>query len=197
MGKIFYLMGKSSSGKDTLYKLLMAEESLGLQPIVQYTTRPIRAGEAEGTEYYFVTEEKLEALQREGKVIESRSYHTCYGIWTYATVHDDRIDLEHGNYLMIGTLQSFCKVKEYFGTDIVLPIMIECDDGVRLQRALDREKAQDEPKYEELCRRFLADAADFSEEHQSEAGIGQVFVNQELESCFAQIKAYITDIADC
>lgn len=194
MGKIFYLMGKSSSGKDTVYKRLMAEEQLGLRPVVQYTTRPIRSGETEGTEYYFVTEEKLNALQEEGKVIESRSYHTCNGVWTYATVCDDGIDLEHRHYLMIGTLQSFQKVKTYFGRDKVLPIMIECDDGVRLQRALDREKVQDKPKYEEMCRRFLADAKDFSKERQLEAGVEQVFLNQELESCLAQIKEYIGEM---
>lgn len=191
MGKIFYLMGKSSSGKDTLYKLLMAEKELALQPIVQYTTRPIRQGEVEGTEYYFVTQDELSRLEAEGKVIESRSYDTCYGIWTYATICDDNIDLTAHHYMMIGTLESFKKVQEYFGRENVIPIMIECDDGIRLQRALDREKSQDEPKYEEMCRRYLADSADFSPKRQREAGIDKVFQNEELEQCCTKIKAYI------
>lgn len=191
MGKIFYLMGKSSSGKDTLYKLLMAEESLALKQIVQYTTRPIRSGEEEGTEYYFVTADELDRLKSDGKIIESRSYDTCYGVWTYATVYDDKIDLIQNNYLMIGTLDSFKKVQAYFGKDAVLPIMIECDDGVRLQRALDREMAQKEPKYEEMCRRYLADASDFSIEKQQSAGIDRVFYNDTLDKCCAEIKQYI------
>lgn len=43
-------------------------------------------------------------------------------------------------------------------------IYIEVEDGERLARALHREGKQEEPRYEEMCRRFLADQVDFSEE---------------------------------
>lgn len=191
MGKIFYLMGKSSSGKDTVYKRLMSEERLSLAPIVQYTTRPIRVNETDGTEYYFVSGQRMEELQNMGKVIEARNYNTCFGIWTYATVQDEHVDLSNQNYLMIGTLESFSKVRAFFGADKVLPLMIECDDGVRLQRALNRERNEEEPKYEEMCRRFLADAVDFSEENKQKAGIGTVFNNEDLEHCLEEISDYI------
>ena len=49
MGKIFYVMGKSASGKDTIYKKLL-ERFPGLKTVVTYTTRPIRDGETEGVE---------------------------------------------------------------------------------------------------------------------------------------------------
>ena len=52
MSNIFYLMGKSSSGKDTLYRKLMEQNRL-LKGIVSYTTRPQRAGETDGKEYFF------------------------------------------------------------------------------------------------------------------------------------------------
>lgn len=52
MGKIVYLMGKSSSGKDTVFKELMKEGTMDLRTIVPYTTRPIRAGEENGVEYF-------------------------------------------------------------------------------------------------------------------------------------------------
>ena len=58
MGKIFYLMGKSSSGKDTIYNKLLQNKKLNLQKIVLYTTRPIRAGEENGIHYYYVDEKK-------------------------------------------------------------------------------------------------------------------------------------------
>ena len=58
------------------------------------------------------------------------------------------------------------------------PIYIEVDDGERLQRALDRERSQDTPQYAEMCRRFLADSADFSEENVARAGIRKRFYNQ-------------------
>lgn len=53
MGKIICLMGKSSSGKDTIYKNLMEDKSLGLRKLIPYTTRPMREGEQEGVEYHF------------------------------------------------------------------------------------------------------------------------------------------------
>ena len=53
MGKIFCVMGKSASGKDTIYRRLMEAPGLGLERIVLYTTRPIRAGEKDGVDYHF------------------------------------------------------------------------------------------------------------------------------------------------
>ena len=47
MGKIFYIMGKSASGKDHIYEALLRNSELGLSPLVLYTTRPIRKNEAE------------------------------------------------------------------------------------------------------------------------------------------------------
>ena len=40
MGRIFYIMGKSSTGKDTVYKRLLESEEGGLRTLVMYTTRP-------------------------------------------------------------------------------------------------------------------------------------------------------------
>lgn len=161
MGKIVYLMGKSSSGKDTIFKELMKEGTMDLRTIVPYTTRPIRAGEENGVEYFFTDEAGFQALKDQGKVIEDRAYDTVYGIWRYFTVDDGQIDLAEQNYLMIGTLEAYTKMIAYFGEEAILPVYIELDDGVRLQRALDRELRQEKPKYEEMCRRFLADSADF------------------------------------
>ena len=80
MGKIVYLMGKSSSGKDTIFKELMKEGTMDLRTIVPYTTRPIRAGEENGVEYFFTDEAGFQALKDQGKVIEDRAYDTVYGI---------------------------------------------------------------------------------------------------------------------
>ncbi len=192
MGKIFYIMGKSSSGKDTIYKKL-SERMPELQRIVPYTTRPIRDGEQEGVEYHFVREDRLREMQEAGRVIEVRAYNTKCGVWTYFTADDGQIDLEKKDYLVIGTLESFQALKKYFGEEKIVPIYIEVDDGVRLSRALEREQREKEPRYEEMCRRFLADSADFSEENLRRAGIWKRFVNMELERCLEEIGAYIKD----
>ncbi|MCR5144518.1 MAG: guanylate kinase [Lachnospiraceae bacterium] len=191
MGKIFCIIGKSSTGKDTIYKRILEDKSLGLKQIVSYTTRPIRAGEVDGIEYHFCTEQEKEDLRSAGKVIEIRSYNTVHGAWNYFTVDDDQVDLSKNNYLIIGTLVSFVKIREYYGKDVVIPIYIEVEDGIRLTRALEREKKQESPKYEEMCRRFLADAKDFSEENMKKAGIDKVFENKNLDDIENEIVGYI------
>ena len=191
MGKIFYIAGKSSSGKDTMYRRLLDCTDLRLETLVPYTTRPIRDGEENGREYFFTDEAELERLRAEGKIIEERMYSTFYGPWYYFTVDDGQLDLEKQDYLLIGTLESYRAVKRFVGKEKIVPIYIEVEDGERLQRALDREKKQENPKYEEMCRRFLADSEDFSEERIAEAGIDRRFYNGELETCLKEVMDYI------
>ncbi len=191
MGKMIYLMGKSSTGKDTVFKELLSCEQMKLRRIVPYTTRPIRIGEKDGKEYHFTDDAGYERLAAQKKVIEARVYHTYHGLWRYFTVDDGEIDLDRYNYLVIGTLESYLKTAEYFGKDKVLPVLLELDDGIRLQRALDRERKQENPRYQEMCRRYLADAEDFSEEKIRKAGITGRFSNDNLTKCIAQIKEYV------
>lgn len=186
MGKIFYLMGKSSSGKDTIFKKIR-EEIPELKTIVLYTTRPIREGETDGVEYYFTDEARREMLQKTGKLIESRTYDTVHGKWSYFTADDGQINLEENSYLVIGTLVSYRKMQEYFGKEALEPIYIEVEDGERLSRALSRERQQEFPKYAEMCRRFLADTEDFSEENLKKCGITHRYYNQEMEACVEEI----------
>jgi guanylate kinase len=103
MGKIFCVMGKSATGKDTIYKRILEESGLGLQRIIPYTTRPIREGEEEGREYHFCTEEDVSRLEEEGRIVELRGYNTIHGLWMYFTVNDGNILLDQESYLMIGT----------------------------------------------------------------------------------------------
>ena len=191
MGRIICLMGKSSSGKDTIFRELMQKDELHLKTIVPYTTRPIRTGERDGVDYHYTDEAGFLALQEAGKIIEARGYNTVHGLWRYFTVADDSIELDRYDYCIIGTLEAYVNIRDYFGRDKVLPIYIEIDDGERLQRALSRERSQKEPKYEEMCRRFLADCRDFSEEKIKAAGIERRFRNEELDSCLEEIASYI------
>lgn len=191
MGKIFFLMGKSASGKDTVYDRLIKDLSLGLVPYVGYTTRPIRAGEHDGVEYHFSDEEELAAFEKNGRLIEKRVYHTVYGDWYYFSVDTDEVDLDKAAYLYIGTLESYVQMKKYYGEDAVLPIYIEVEDGLRLERAIKREKNQKNPGYAELCRRFLTDSEDFSEANLKQAGITRRFQNVELDTCLEEVKEFI------
>jgi guanylate kinase len=184
--KIYYIMGKSASGKDTLF-LKLLEEVKGLKKLVPYTTRPMRVGEEEGGEYKFIDEATMDAFRADDKVIEERTYDTERGPWTYATIDDGRINLDRHNYLAIGTLESYKKIKEFFGEDRVFPIYLVVDSGIRLQRALNRERMQEEPQYDEMCRRYLADEEDFSDEKVREVGIAKSYLNDDLVACLEEI----------
>jgi guanylate kinase len=190
MGKVFCLMGKSASGKDTVYKELL--KRLPLSRVVPYTTRPKRMTEINGVEYHFVTDEKFHQMQAQGIVIEFRIYHTIHGSWTYYTADDGQIDIHTGqSYLIIGTLETYREIRRYFGEDIVIPLYLELDPKERLCRAIERESQQTTPDYQEVCRRFLADEEDFSEEKLQDCGVNQRFVNDDFEKCIKELSQQI------
>ena len=194
VGHIFYLMGKSATGKDHLYEALLSDPDLRLKPLVLYTTRPMRKGERDGIEYHFTDEEGLESLRQAGKVVEERAYQTVQGIWHYFTVDDDAVDLTWHDYLAIGTPESFGKLRRFYGKETVIPLYIQTEDRIRLERAMKREAKQPSPDYEEMCRRFLADQKDFSEKKLERAGIYQRFENNSsLGECIGKLKNCIQE----
>jgi guanylate kinase len=119
MGKIFCVMGKSASGKDTIYNKILQDDSLMLSRIIPYTTRPIRDGETQDKDYHFCNEEDVKRLSAQGRIIELREYNTVYGVWKYFTVNDDDIDLRCKSYLTVGTLESYTKIRDYFGRSFI------------------------------------------------------------------------------
>lgn len=193
MAEIAFIMGKSASGKDKIYKALCEDEELNLKTITMYTTRPMRSGETDGVEYHFVDDAVADELEDAGKIIEMRCYDTVYGVWKYFTVDDGQVNLNSGDrYIVIGTLEAYNAFCRYYGNEHIMPIYIEVDDGIRLERALKREKKQEIPRYEEMCRRFLADAKDFSEENITNCHITKRFFNNtELEDCINEVKVAI------
>jgi guanylate kinase len=187
MGKIFYIMGKSASGKDSIFRKLREDNAFSLKEVIPYTTRPIRSGEENGAEYFFTDETHLAQMRREGKVIECRTYDTVHGPWSYFTADDGQIDLARGNYRMIGTLESYEQMQHFFGRKALIPLYIYVEDGERLMRALVREREQATPRYREMCRRFLADEEDFSEENLARCGIDERYENEDFDRCYEDI----------
>ena len=187
MGRIYYLLGKSAPGKDTLYKEILKRRPK-LRTVTMYTTRPIREGETDGVEYFFTGREELERQLASGKVIESRTYQTIAGPWTYYTVDDGQFNVaDDESCLMIGTLDSYEKMCTYFESGKMVPVYIEVPDGIRLLRAVKREENQKKPNYREVCRRYLADEKDFSEENLERLGVTKRYQNTDMEICVEEI----------
>ena len=183
MNRIFCIVGKSCSGKDTIYARILEQNRPGLVPVVPCTTRPRRPGEAEGQTYRFVTQEQLRQYEEEGQVIEKRVYQTTQGPWTYFTL---RFELD-ADRLLITTLEGARALMDCYGPQRVRIVYLHVDDRTRLLRYIDRESRQASPDYAEVCRRFLADQEDFSLErlaqfpqlHTIDTGMG-------LDSCLRQ-----------
>ena len=187
MGRIYYLLGKSATGKDTLYKEILKRRPK-LRTVTMYTTRPIREGETDGVEYFFTDREELERQLASGKVIESRTYQTIAGPWTYYTVDDGQFNVaDDESCLMIGTLESYEKMCTYFESGKMVPVYIEVPDGIRLLRDVKREENQKKPNYREVCRRYLADEKDFSEENLEHLGVTKRYQNTDMEICVEEI----------
>ncbi len=193
MGIIFVIMGKSATGKDTVFKRLI-QSGLPLTTVVSYTTRPIRSGEQDGVEYHFVSEQQLNDWIAEDMIIERRAYNTVHGIWNYFTPKDGQLDPERADYLMILTLEGYEQLRRYYGAEHVVPLYIEIDDGIRLSRALNRELNQKHPRYTELCRRYLADEEDFCEENLTKLGIVKRYRNEDIDLCLREISATVREL---
>ena len=148
-------------------------------------------------EYHFINDMELGELKRQGKVIEQRSYQTVCGMWHYLTVNDGQFDDKNKDYAIVGTLEQYSLIRDYFGKERVIPIYIEVDGADRLIRSVLREKKQKEPKYAEICRRFLADEADFSEENIKRLGIEKRYYNSDLKNCVDDIVRDLEKILDC
>src|SRR3954468_6373538 len=76
-GLMFVLSSPSGAGKTTLSRMLVAETP-ALQMSVSATTRPMRPGEVDGRDYFFVDRSRFEAMATGGELLE------------WATVFDNR-----------------------------------------------------------------------------------------------------------
>ena len=162
MGNIYCIIGKSGTGKDTVLEEILKNQVVKINKLVPYTTRPMREGEINGKNYYFVSKETFIEMDKNGQVIEKRSYDTVHGEWIYFTAVTNRNDSE--DYIIITTQEAIPAFFKAFGEDRIHVIYLRIDDKLRLERCINRESLEETPNYMEVCRRFIADEGDFDED---------------------------------
>lgn len=191
MFTIFYIMGRSGSGKDTIYNRLINSSNLkelNFKKVILHTTRPMRHGEQDGREYYFVDDKTFDEMRMQDKFAELREYNTVNGVWKYGTSIDSFN--QDGYYIGIGTLESFAKLKDKFGNNIK-EIFIKVDEDKLLQRTILRATGDSKQSLDEVKRRFEADRVDFSDKKIDSVGINKIFYNNTLDDCVNEIEQYI------
>ena len=139
--KIFALLGYMGVGKDTILKQVLKDID-DVKPIISTTTRPMRKGETEGVEYYFIDD--TEFFRRGTDFVEQRIYHTKVkengvekdATWRYGI---ERMELEKDDYLIvIVDSVGYKELKDYVGNGRIVPIFISAPQEELKARALAR-----------------------------------------------------------
>ena len=77
---MFILSSPSGAGKTTIARRLLQEEGAGLAMSVSVTTRPMRPGEVEGRDYFFVDRARFDRMVEEDAFLEyAEVFGNCYG----------------------------------------------------------------------------------------------------------------------
>lgn len=152
---IIALLGKAGAGKDTIAKLLV-ENNPEWHMMVSCTTRPMREGEVEGVNYYYLTNEEFAKKVLNGEMLEA----VCFNDWYYGT---DNTTLLPGINVGVLNPEGYSCLLESARFDPELTIIgfyVDVDDKTRMMRQLTREN---NPDVKEICRRYFADLEDFED----------------------------------
>lgn len=140
------LCGKAASGKDHLRKRL---QSRGFKYGVSYTTRPPRAGEVNGVDYYFISDEEFSRMELEGQWYESVSFNG----WRYGTTIEQFTETCN-LFIMTPIGVSHIRPKNRRETTV---IWLDIDESTRRERLAHRAMPGDS-----MERRLAADERDFA-----------------------------------
>lgn len=136
--KVVILMGKSASGKDSILKYLQKEYNFN--PIVSYTTRPIRKNEINGKDYYFVQNQDFAKMLKNDEFIETREYNTCFNnkqdTWYYGISKEEFNN--KNKKICIVDITGQKEIIKYYGKENVISIYIDVLDDIREKRAKSR-----------------------------------------------------------
>ena len=161
--KVFMIIGKSFSGKDTLLNKILSNEDFcrknHLVRLVRYTTRKIRPGEVDGIDYHFINDEEYKKSSGNNKMVVS-SYQSEFGLLHYIT---DFSKLEPGkNYIAVSDVESIEEYKKILGDKLCLIYLLPPDWVLfeRFSRRPDNSE-YDELKYKEIHRRYIDDLLKF------------------------------------
>jgi guanylate kinase len=170
-GILVVVSGFSGAGKGTLMKKLVAEyESYALS--ISMTTRPPRAGEVDGREYYFVSRERFEEVIAADGLIEYATYVGNY--YGTPTEYVER-ELEAGKDVILEIeIQGALKVKEKFPTALLLFVMPP--SIAELRRRIEKRGTESHENIEKRLQRAAEEAEGI--EHYD-----FIVINDDLDEC--------------
>ncbi len=119
-GKLVIISGPSGAGKSTVVSQLIAESDLPLVLSVSATTRPPRAGEQNGVNYWFLTAEEFQKKKQKGEFLECKEVFGR-GYW-YGTLKETvKAGLESGKWLILEIdVQGALTVQQHFPNAVMI-----------------------------------------------------------------------------
>lgn len=179
MNKIVVLLGKTASGKNTIFERIIKD--FDIKPIVSYTTRPIRVDkEIQGIDYNFVSDEEFKKGLMNNEFLEFRSYNTFESeketIWYYGT-HKSSIDFTKGSYIHIVDKDGLMQLLDIYGKEKIFSIYIDADLNDIITRSLKR----DDTNIHELVRRIIDDQA---QHKHSSFFCDRTVKNEDITQCY-------------
>src|ERR1700744_1089586 len=179
-GLMFVLSSPSGAGKTTLSRMLLEREP-GLKMSVSATTRPMRPGEVDGRDYFFVDKPKFEKTVKQGELLE------------WATVFDNRYGtprvpveaaLSSGQDVLFDIdWQGTQQLREKARADVV-SVFILPPSAADLEARL-HSRAQDS---DEVIRGRMARA---SHEMSHWAEYDYIVINHEIDEAFAEVQSIL------
>ncbi len=179
-GLLFVLSSPSGAGKSTIARKLLASDD-GLEMSVSATTRPMRPGEVDGTDYHFVDLERFRAMVAAGEFLE---WAHVFG-HRYGTPHApvDAILSRGRDVLFDIDWQGAQQLYQQAGGDVVRVFILP-------------------PSMEELHRRLAGRATDSPEVVEARMsragseiahwdGYDYVLVNDDVDRCFGEVKTIL------
>lgn len=149
------LVGKSCSGKDSVAKILC---SMGYSRVATCTTRPMRIGETDGVDYYFITQSEFMNMIEKGDFAEYREYETERGMWLYGSRLEDY--RYASNKVIILTPEGLENIKKKYPYLPIVSIYLEVSNKELKKRMFMRSNGSIEDTKENK-RRYKADKKDF------------------------------------
>jgi len=153
-GRLFVISSPSGGGKTTIINRLL-EEMTGIAPSISHTTRPIRNGESDGEDYYYVTEGRFMEMIKDGSFLE---WAEVYGNYYGTSIGSIETVLEGGQDVLLDVdVQGGRQIKEQIpGATLIFVVLPDPDEFERRLRARGTDGEEDILRRLESARQELA-----------------------------------------
>lgn len=179
-GELIIISGTTCAGKGSVVeKLLKRNDNLGLS--ISYTTRPIREGEVNGVDYFFVTQDEFEKKIEQNDFLEYAKVQ--YGNYYGTPKKEVKEMLDNGKDVILEIdVQGAQKIKEIFPQTILIFIMAPSMEEVK-RRIIARGKESKE----QIIKRFQVAYQEINEISK----YNYVVVNDVLENAVQKIESIL------